>query len=143
MMHPIPDIKIQNSKKFQVFLFLIIVLLCTSFNSSGDIRSDVRTAIENGNASKLAEHFANTLSLTVETRSGTYSNRQAKVILEKFFSDHPPRSFRIEGSGSVTGGGKYLLGSYSTNKGTDFTVYILWVVDKDVEKITRITFIKS
>ncbi|HRZ42021.1 MAG TPA: DUF4783 domain-containing protein [Bacteroidales bacterium] len=122
---------------------LLTVFLFSSFTSGGDISQEILNALEKGNASRLAEHFATTISITVEDQSGTYSARQGRMIIQKFFSEHPPKSFQVQGSGHVSGGGSYLLGAYTSEKGIRFSVYVLWLEEGERQKITRMTFIRN
>lgn len=136
-------IKLQFVKRMAKFSVLTLMLLFYAFTTGGDFSKEILNALEKGNSSRLAEHFATTVSITVEEQSGTYSARQGRMIMQKFFSDHPPKSFQIQGSGHVSGGGSYLLGQYTSVNNTRFSVYILWLGDGEKQKITRMTYIRN
>ena len=137
------SIKLQFVARMAKFSVLFIMMLFYAFTMVGDISKEILSALEKGNASRLAEHFSTTISITAEDQSGTYSSRQGRMIMQKFFSDHPPKSVEVQGSGHVSGGGSYLLGLYTTEKGIRFSLYILWLGEGKQQKITRMTFIRN
>lgn len=130
-------------KTLPLISLLVSMLVLTSFSGDQNIWNEVKGAFDKGDAGKLSSYFASTLNLTVEDQSGSYSSRQAKLILLWFFSEHPPRSFSIKSNGNVSNNDEYMLGSYTSEKKLEFSVYVLSTKSKEGNRIIQLTIIRN
>ncbi|MFT7588723.1 MAG: hypothetical protein ACI959_000935 [Limisphaerales bacterium] len=104
-------------------LLLILVLpMLTQAQNSADL-SKISSAIKNGNAKALSDHFDNSVEITILDKESTYSKSQAAGVVKNFFARNAPESFQIIHKGDSGGDSKYAIGKLSTSEGT-FRTYI-------------------
>ncbi|MBS3806205.1 MAG: DUF4783 domain-containing protein [Bacteroidales bacterium] len=106
-----------------------ILLIGTLFLRGGatgyqeEIPRDIAIAFKVGTAKELARFFNNNLELAVGEKEDVYSKSQAERIMDNFFVNHPPRSFKfIHQGGKETA--RYAIGKLVTFNG-EFRVYML------------------
>ncbi len=137
-------VKQHKMKSLKVFLAIIVLTAVMGFyNDPNNTWNAVNRAISGGNAAQLAQHFPATVALSLPSRKGNFSTAQARSIMQAFFRDHPPASFTVHSSGQTTKGGRFHLGTYVTNKGVNFSVYVLLQPDpkkNNKEYVSRLTF---
>jgi hypothetical protein len=102
--------------------------------------SDIKTAIKTMNTSKLATFFHDRIDLEVGDVDGNYSNRQAEVIMQDFFKKAPVKSFTINHNGSSNDGSKYMIGTYISNTGKEYRVYLLMKKSDEKLRISQLQF---
>ncbi|MDA3781099.1 MAG: DUF4783 domain-containing protein [Bacteroidales bacterium] len=109
-------------------VILIIIISFTlinlgSFSISKEIPRDIAIAFKVGNAKELARFFNNNIELVILEKDGVYSKAQAEQIIDNFFTDHFPKTFKI-----IHQGGKdesqFAIGKLETFNDT-FRVYLL------------------
>ncbi len=75
---------------------------------------NVRIAIKNGNTSSLTAYLSTSIDLKINNEEGVYSDKQALVVLEKFFTQSPAVDFKYNHVGSTQSNSKYYsIGTYS------------------------------
>ncbi|HOV10815.1 MAG TPA: DUF4783 domain-containing protein [Bacteroidales bacterium] len=89
-----------------------------------DITSAVASAINAGDAKKLASYFSPSIDLTLPGTEGTYSKSQAEMIIKDFFTKYPPVSFKINQQGSSNEGSQFAVGTM-ISKAATFKTYFL------------------
>ncbi|MBE8720988.1 DUF4783 domain-containing protein [Sphingobacterium pedocola] len=67
----------------KVFIFIVVITL-QSF-VVGDIHVDIYNGLKNNNSKALSQHFATTLSLSINKEESVYSKFQAELLLSDFF----------------------------------------------------------
>lgn len=98
--------------------FLIIGLVLANFAfSQADITAPMTEAIKTGNASKIGSYFAPNVDLTLPGTEEVLPADQAKKLLERFFSQHPAKSFAVKHRGTSKMNDHYRIGDLSTSKG--------------------------
>lgn len=113
-------------KSFSVFVFLSLSFApFLPAQSSTDILSKITSAIKQSDATKLAEYFSTTIDLETGTSDGSFSKKQAEMIMKDFFKNTPVKSFTSNHDGSSDDGSKYMIGTYKTTKNETYRVYIL------------------
>lgn len=126
---------------------MVFIALPVSTVMSSDVTpqswTKIQQAIEKGDASALAEHFASSITLSVPGHKGSFSIKQAKVIMQNFFRDYPAGSFSSRSNGVTSRNAPFLLGKYTTSNKEEFSVYILVSNDKTSAGIIQLTFEKS
>ena len=76
---------------------------------------NVRIAIKSGNTFALGSYLSSTIDLKIGKEEGVYSDKQALVVLEKFFSTSPATDFKYEHVGSTQSNSKYYsIGTYTS-----------------------------
>lgn len=116
----------KNIKKILPTLLIFTLL----FNSgatkvdSDEIPSDIAIAFKVGNAKELARYFNNTIELVIIDKEDIYSKVQAEIILDKFFLDHYPKTFKFIHNGNKSES-QFAIGELVTFNGT-FRVYLLF-----------------
>ena len=115
-----------------------ILLIGTLFLRGGttgnqqEIPRDIAIAFKVGTAKELARFFNDNLELAVGEKEDVYSKSQAERIMDNFFVNHPPKSFKcIHQGGKVTA--QYAIGKLVTFKG-EFRVYML-LKNKDEQSL--------
>ncbi len=87
--------------------------------------SGITDAIKNTSSKKLATFFESTIDLEVNDTDGSFSKKQAEVIVSDFFEKNPVQSFTVKHKGSSNDGSKYIIGSYISKSKIEFRVYVL------------------
>jgi len=110
-----------------VFVLTLAIVMGYS-NSSGQntqnkLPSDIAIAFKVGNAKELARFFNNTIELVILDKEDVYSKVQAEQIVDKFFLDYYPKSFKFIHQGGK-GESQFAIGQLITFNGT-FRVYLL------------------
>jgi hypothetical protein len=126
-----------------IVVLSVMMVVLSSFSGDKISFDEIKNAFAKGNAAQLSSFFSSTLNLTVAEESGSYSSRQAKLILQKFFSDHPPKSFIIKNTGTISNNARYMLGTYLADNKDEYSVYVLVTSDREGEHITQITIISN
>ncbi len=108
-----------------VVLLLLCLLSFETVAQQSDISKSITGAIRSGDASKLALHLNVSVDLTLPGNEGTYSKKQSEQILKMFFSKNPCKDFSLDHTGNSNSGTIYMIGSYKTNSGKKFRVYLL------------------
>ncbi len=124
---------------------LIIVLLPVWFSFIAEAPNwlVIRDAIEKGDAQKLSEFFYPTVTVTVPGYRGHYSNRQARAIIQDFFRNNPPVSFKVKSTGTTASSAVFYLGTYETSSRSVFSVYILLIKESGKTYISQLSFERS
>jgi hypothetical protein len=104
-------LSIDMKKKYLGIGFLLFISISVS---AIEIPSGIITALSSGDASALSAYFSSTIELTLFEKEEIYSRTQAEIILRKFFSDNPPRQFKILHEGGKDSS-KYAIGSLTTS----------------------------
>jgi hypothetical protein len=78
-----------------LYLPLFIILYVAPAVSLPDPIDNVATLIKQGNTRELSKLFAPNVEITILDEEDNYSKAQAELILDKFFSQHTPKSFKM------------------------------------------------
>ncbi len=108
----------------KIILFIAVVFLgAFSYQVSAQEteKAGIAAAIEAGNAGDLGAFLAESLDLTLIDQEDVYSQNQAQVIINRFFSQNKPKSFEIKHEGKSKLKDFYYIGELKTDKG-DFRV---------------------
>ncbi len=125
------------------YRLLLICLFLPVFASESTAQTDrnlVVEAISAANAGRLSTLFAKSVTVSLPAHKGSFSCNQARSMLQEFFKQNPPHSFMIINNGKTTQSNHFILGTYISGKGANFSVYILFSVVSGKERITGITF---
>ena len=115
-------------KRLFTSVFALIVL--SSFVNTSV--NDVVNALKAGNASQISKYFDNTIDITLQDKTNSYSKSQAELVLKDFFISNPVIDFGVIHSGD-NAGSQYLIGTLKTKKGTyRTTVYMKQKADRQV-----------
>ncbi|MFW5793618.1 MAG: DUF4783 domain-containing protein [Bacteroidota bacterium] len=95
-------------------------------NTSSDaLINEIASAIKKGSAGNLSNHFASSIELLLPGNEGTYSRKQAEVMLRSFFNKNQSNGFSVNHRGSSRDGSKYAIGTYKAKNGKSFRAYYL------------------
>ena len=95
----------------------------TTQQEEQQIPRDIAIAFKVGTAKELARFFNDNLELAVGEKEDVYSKSQAERIMDNFFANHSPKSFKfIHQGGKETA--QYAIGKLVTFNG-EFRVYML------------------
>jgi hypothetical protein len=116
-------------KLIKPIVFVLLLSALTGHNSSSGqspqekLPSDITVAFKVGNAKELSRFFNSTIELVILDKEDVYSKVQAEQILDKFFIDYYPKSFKFIHQGGK-GESQFAIGQLVTFNGT-FRVYLL------------------
>lgn len=115
-----------NSKTLIILIitFFSLALAPAESIAGDDVVDKISAAIKSTDTKKIAEYFYSTINLEVGDVDGSYSKKQAEMILNDFFKKEPVKSFDIKHQGSSNDGSQYAIGSYKTDS-KEYRVYIL------------------
>ncbi len=123
---------------------LLIQFLLTGINANSlytEIPEAIITAIKEGNAGELAKYFSDNIELALSDKDDIYSRNQAKLIIEDFFTSHPPRGFNILHKGGKETS-RYAIGNLLTSHG-EYRVTILIKIKDDLTYINQLRIEKE
>lgn len=81
------------------------------------------SAFQSGNATQLAQHFADEVEISVFDDDQVYDKSEAQEAMRKFFDSHKPNGFAKEHEGTSPSGANYCIGTLKTSSG-DYRVFI-------------------
>ncbi len=119
-----------GSMKKYILISILLILLPSGFGQL--VPGDIIRAFETGDAKELAEYFNSNIELQLPDKTHVASKTQATRIMQDFFKENPPLSFKLEYEGTKQDS-KYGLGTLETRKGS-FRVN-LYFMDGKKEKI--------
>jgi Domain of unknown function (DUF4783) len=120
----------------QILLFISLLGLFSFTSPTGF--DEVISALKEGNATKMAQQFDNTIEIKMPTKSDSYGKAQAEMILKDFFSTNGVKGFTVIHQGENSGS-KYCIGNLTTKNGTfRTTIYMKQKADKQL--IQEISF---
>jgi hypothetical protein len=96
-----------------IFLLHALSLLTVSGQT---VPQELVDAIKAGNASKMSEHFHQSLEMTILDKDYDASKVQASRIMESFFKNHAPTDFTISFEGTKDQS-RYAIGTLKTKDG--------------------------
>ncbi|MEZ5083371.1 MAG: DUF4783 domain-containing protein [Bacteroidales bacterium] len=108
-----------------IFALLIILGQTTLVGQNDDISNTVTAALKSADASKLAINFNSTIDLQVDKTDGSFSKKQAEIIISEFFKKSPVKSYTSNHMGSSDDGSNYIIGTYTSTNGKKYRVYVL------------------
>lgn len=73
----------------------VIILLMFSHMAAVDPIDNVANLIKQGNTKDLAKLFANNIEVAIMDEENIYSQTQAALILDNFFSKNKPKSIKL------------------------------------------------
>ncbi len=133
-----------NTYNLNLWLALTFVLLLFSGSTfvfgQAQFPSGIITALQNGNAGKLADHFNNTIDLNIPGHDAPCSKKQAGQILKHFFENHPVKQFKSDHQGNAHDGSLYMIGTLKTTDDKSFRVYMLLKKRDGVNLIQQLQF---
>ena len=112
-------------KTLRVITLLVLAVFFTGTvqaQSSG-IPNSVISALNSGDASKLAADLNNNVELVISGKNNVYSKQQAVGIIADFFKKNPVSGFNVTHK-SEKGAASFLIGSLTTKNG-NHRVYVL------------------
>jgi hypothetical protein len=108
---------------------LITIFLLTASTllplSGQTVPPELVDAIKMGNASKMSDHFHQSLEMTILEKDYDASKVQATRIMESFFKNHAPTDFSISFEGTKDQS-KYAIGKLKTRDG-DYRVNLFFM----------------
>ena len=109
---------------FRYILYLSLVGLSFNYNPPADIFKEIENAISLGNAKMIVNYLNTSIELETPTSKGIYSRSQAELIIDKFFKKYPPISFTISQKGNSSGGTRFAVGNYMSERERAFRITI-------------------
>ncbi len=110
-------------KKMIVLAFGVLLVFPFTSYAQKDVLDEISLALKGGASKEMVKYFNNSVDLTFENDTQTYSKAQSEFVLKDFFKKNPPSNFMIEHYGASKGGQPYAIGQYkSGNK--QFRVWI-------------------
>jgi hypothetical protein len=103
---------------------IISILLASLFFSAPGIKDNINSAIKLGNSQAIAQHFNNSIDLSVLDQENICSKAQAEIIVRNFFTKNKPTTFKIEHEGNAQDGSTYMIVKIGTANGS-FRIYYL------------------
>jgi hypothetical protein len=123
------------------FILSIVFLFAANLASAQKQTLDnVRIAIKNGNTVALTSYLSSSIDLKINNDDGVYSDKQAIVVLEKFFTQAPASNFTYNHVGSTQSNSKYYsIGTYTTSTAS-YRVLISYKLNNGNYLIDKIHF---
>jgi Domain of unknown function (DUF4783) len=94
------------------FIYSILTVLFLSGSATDVPYSSVETAFKTGNAKGLVALGKDKILINVLGNEGVYSKSQATLVLKKFFTKNPAKSFSYVHKGKGSSEGSFAIGKY-------------------------------
>jgi hypothetical protein len=105
-------------------LTMLLTLLLNVVWAQGAQVEAIDKALKAGNASGISRHFGQSVDITINNTTSTYSSTQGEQVLRDFFSKNPVRSFDVEHSdNSTSSNSTFTVGVLNTGNGK-YKVYL-------------------
>jgi len=114
-------------------IFSIVLLMAGLSGFSQMVPGGIIHAFENGDARELSAYFNENLELQLPGENHVTSKNQATRIMQDFFKENEPLSFKVTYEGKKQDS-KYGLGTLVTRKGT-FRINIYFMEGKKEQTI--------
>jgi len=125
---------------FGGFLLVFVLFSVQQLMAQDKFEKTVFEALKTGDATLIQSYFTSSIYLELPETRGTYSQNQARLMLDRFFAEKVPTDFKIKESGkAVDSLSSYYIGELITNDGS-FTVYLIGKPEQ--EKIHSISITK-
>jgi hypothetical protein len=95
---------------------ILLGLIFASFTLNNGL-DDVITGIKAGSAAIVSKHFDNTIEISLNGKSNSYSKSQGEAVLRDFFANNTVKTFTVLHQGDA-GNSQYCIGTLVTNKGS-------------------------
>ncbi|MFA8451118.1 MAG: DUF4783 domain-containing protein [Bacteroidales bacterium] len=105
-----------------LFFFMFSQLQAQDYCDSAD---KIKKNIDQANSENLASYFDSTIDLRLPGIDGTFSSKQAQVIIKDFFKGNPPKSFCTKHKGNSNDGSHYVIGNYTSGEKNYRTYFLL------------------
>jgi len=131
-------------KAFSRWFLMVLVVLAVVVTAvaQDDVVAQVKETIKAGSAKELVKYFNQTVDISLDANTQTYSKTQAEFVLRDFFKQNPPSEFSIVHQGSSKGGLPYAIGQYKSG-GNAYRVFIkIKTVDRS-QLVHEISFSKE
>lgn len=128
-------------------LFIPVIFIQLLFAGSSlttlynEIPDAIITALKEGNATELAKYFSDNIELALADKDDIYSKNQAKLIIEDFFTENPPKGFNILHKGGKETS-RYAIGNLLT-PGGEFRITILLKIKDNKTYINQLRIEKE
>lgn len=109
---------------FLMIIFSVIEVNAQSEEAAKVVFDNIGKAFREGDATQLAVYFASSFDIILPGNEGTFSNKQAEMILKDFFNKNKPKGFVINHQGTSNDGSRYAIGTYKA-LAQNYRAYIL------------------
>jgi hypothetical protein len=109
---------------FTILLLSNIVITKSAVKFSGNLEQ-IAAAFNSKSASAVASYFENTIEMTLLDKESNYSKSQAEAVLNSFFQNNSPTSFKLNHQGSSPDGSSFGIGILSTAKGNFKVIFYI------------------
>ncbi len=123
-------------KALATIVLAFAILACPALraqNGESDVFMPISKYLSKGNTEALSAWFSENLEVTVLSKSGISSSKQARQILSSFFDSYTPRSFKVTYTagrsnmkyalGDLNAGGEtFLVTIFVSNKGESYRI---------------------
>lgn len=99
------------------FILLLLLFAVTPVVTSQTISKGIVSAFEKGDARKLSKELHTNLEINLDGKLQLVSRNQAIRVLQDFFDNNPPKSFKVTHQGTKVGS-LYGIGQLKTKKST-------------------------
>lgn len=101
-------------KKYLISLFILFSL--TSFSNFSASFDPIVNALKSGNVDELVKYFDSSVEITLPDKSGTYTESQARQVLQDFFTSITIKDFQVIHK-SENANSQYCIGNLITKNG--------------------------
>ena len=110
---------------FRSFTLIFGLFTVQQLTAQDKFEKTVFEALKSGDATLIQNYFTTSIYLELPETRGTYSQNQARLMLDTFFSKKEPTEFKVNESGkAVDSQSSYYIGELITKNGS-FRVYLI------------------
>lgn len=129
--------------KYLLAIVLIATFLAaTDSFAQGDVINQVKETIKAGSAKELSRYLNQTVDVTLNDGTRSYSKAQAEFVFRDFFKQHPATEFNIIHQGTSKGGQTFGIGQYKTDAET-YRVYMKIKTIDNQQLVHEISFARE
>lgn len=110
---------------FGSFFLILLLLPAYPLLAQEEFEDTIFKALKVGNATLIQDYFTTSIYIELPDTRGNYSENQARLMLDTFFSKIKPTDFKINQSGkAVDSHSSYYIGELIAKNGS-FRVYLI------------------
>jgi hypothetical protein len=130
------------NKEMNRLITIFLLSACMLLPLPGQtVPQELVDALKKGDASKMSDHFHQSLEMTILDKDYDASKVQATRIMESFFKNHTPTEFSISFEGTKDQS-KYAIGTLKTKDG-DFRVNLFFMTKEGARLIYYLSIEKE
>ncbi|MBL4710728.1 MAG: DUF4783 domain-containing protein [Flavobacteriales bacterium] len=116
---------------------LILFLTLFSLNTFSQSKINFEEYFVKNHAAQLIQSFNNTIDIDIPDSKANFSKNQASVVVQTFFKNNSPTSYKTNHRGGGNGRANYEIGNLTAGK-LNYRTYLLYELKGEIVQIIEL-----